>query len=252
MRYDWITPHWPVPPNVRALVTTRQGGVSRPPYDSMNLGLHVGDDEGAVLKNRTRLRTLLPASPLWLEQVHGTAVIDDADFHDPAVPPCGDAVVTGVAGTVCAVMTADCLPVLLCGNHGRVVAAAHAGWRGLCDGILEETVARMRCPADSVLAWLGPAIGPTAYEVGAEVRAAFMARDERAVCAFAAARQPGKWFADLFLLARMRLASAGVERVYGGGVCTYSDAARFYSYRRDGVTGRFASLIWLDAASLSA
>lgn len=254
MPADWLRPDWPAPASVQALVTTRAGGVSGAPYDSLNLGLHVGDDAEAVRRNRARLHAYLPEAPCWLEQVHGVAVADAggaargaaASASPAAEVPCADASLSRRPGAVCAVMTADCLPVLFCDRDGTVVAAAHAGWRGLCAGVLEATLARMAVAPDKVLAWLGPAIGPSAFEVGDEVRSAFIERDAGAVAAFAEGAVPGKWLADLFHLASLRLTAAGVGGVYGGGQCTYSDAARFYSYRRDGVTGRFASLVWLS------
>lgn len=240
-----IVPDWPAPVGVRALVTTRSGGVSLPPYDSLNLGDHVGDAAAAVANNRARLQRLLPSGPRWLEQVHGT-VVANADRGDGLRQ--ADAAVAREAGVVCAIMTADCLPVLFCDDTGAVVAAAHAGWRGLAAGVLEATVARMGVAPSSVLAWLGPAIGPGAFEVGGEVRDAFQRVDPEAGIAFVSTAQPGKWMADIFALARRRLMRAGVVRVYGGGVCTHADPARFYSYRRDGVTGRFASLVWREEA----
>ncbi|MBS0546015.1 MAG: peptidoglycan editing factor PgeF [Proteobacteria bacterium] len=243
MTLPFIRPDWPAPSSVRACVTTRLGGTSLPPYESLNLGAHVGDDEAAVAENRARLRGLVPSAPLWLNQVHGVAV---ADGDDAIGVPTADAVVARRSQHVCAVLTADCLPVLFCDDAGTVVAAAHAGWRGLVAGVLEAAVARMGVPAGAVMAWLGPAIGPRAFEVGAEVRAAFVADDGAAASAFTPGRHEGKWMADLFELARLRLARIGVQRVHGGGICTYADATRFYSYRRDGVTGRFASMIWLE------
>lgn len=243
MRDSMIVPDWPAPPNVRALVTTRNGGVSAAPFDSFNLGGHVGDRIEAVTENRARLRRHLPADPVWLEQVHGTEVVDLDRLPENV---CGDAVLSGRPGVVCAVMTADCLPVLFCDDAGSVVAAAHAGWRGLVAGVLEEAVAAMRLPPERILAWLGPAIGPDAFEVGNEVRDAFLAADPGCGDAFIAGAEPGKWMADLFELARRRLARAGVVRIYGGGVCTWRDASRFFSYRRDGATGRFASMVWLE------
>lgn len=238
---DWIIPDWPAPPNVHALVTTRHGGVSVGPWAAMNLALHVGDDADAVATNRALLRGYLPAEPCWLEQVHGV-VVADADRHH-AQPPRADAVVAREPGRVCAVLTADCLPVLLCADDGTRVAAAHAGWRGLAAGVLETTVAAMAHPGGELLAWLGPAIGPAAFQVGPEVRAAFVAHDAAAADAFAAG-EGDRWYADLYALARVRLRAVGVTRVYGGGWCTVRDAASFYSYRRDGVTGRMASLVW--------
>ena len=243
MSLPLLTPDWPAPPKVRALVTTRGGGVSAPPFEAFNLGSHVGDAPQAVAVNRARLRALLPGEPCWLNQVHGLAV---ADADDARGVPEADAAVARQPGRVCAVLTADCLPVLFCDRAGSVVAAAHAGWRGLAAGVLEATVTRMAVPAQQVIAWLGPAIGPAAFEVGGEVREAFVAQDAATAAAFVPGAR-GKWMADLFRLARLRLARAGVSSVHGGGVCTHADRARFYSYRRDGVTGRFASLIWLAA-----
>lgn len=241
---DFLSPDWPAPARVRALQTGRVGGVSPAPWDSLNLGDHVGDDPVRVLANRARLREVLPAEPCWLQQVHGVAVLDAAA---PAVadgPPVADAAFSRQAGVVCVVMTADCLPVLFCDRAGSVVAAAHAGWRGLCAGVLESTLAAMAVPAAEILAWLGPAIGPTAFEVGPEVRAAFLTADPAATTCFAQASD-GKYLADLYALARRRLAAAGVGAVYGGGECTYRQSESYFSYRRDGQTGRMASLIWL-------
>ncbi len=242
MSADWIRPDWPAPPRVRALVTTRRGGVSQGAWASLNLGTHVGDAPESVRANRAIVREQLPAEPCWLDQVHGTAVAE-ADVPADA-PPRADASVARRPGAVCAVMTADCLPVLLCDRSGSVVAAAHAGWRGLAAGVLEATVAKLQVPPAKLVAWLGPAIGPDAFEVGGEVREAFVAADARAVSAFRPGVREGKWLADIYRLARLRLEAIGVHGVYGGGLCTVSDA-RFYSYRRDGVTGRFASLVWL-------
>jgi hypothetical protein len=238
----WIVPDWPAPAGVRALSTTRAGGVSVAPYDSLNLGTHVGDDPANVAANRAQVRRLVPSEPAWLNQVHGTAVVDAASV---AGVPDADASVSRTPGAVCVVMTADCLPVLLCDRAGTVVGAAHAGWRGLHGGVIEATVTAMQVAPADVIAWLGPAIGPTAFEVGDEVRAAFVATDAIADAAFKPAGQPGKWLADIYLLARQRLAALGVTAVYGGDCCTVSESRRFFSYRRDGVTGRMASLVWL-------
>lgn len=239
---ECIIPDWPAPPAVRALATTRHGGVSTGPYASLNLGGHVGDDPGAVAENRRRLRTLLPAEPVWLQQVHGTRVVDAAA---PAGGiPEADAAFVRTPGIVCAVLTADCLPVLLCDAEGTAVAAAHAGWRGLAAGVLEETVGAMAADPGRLLAWLGPAIGPAAFEVGDEVRAAFTAGDQGAAAAFVPG-PPGKWFADLYALARRRLGRMGVTRVHGGGFCTFGESARFYSFRRERNTGRMATLVWI-------
>jgi YfiH family protein len=264
---DWIVPDWPVPARVCSLITTRLGGVSVAPYASLNLGDHVGDDPRAVAANRRRLVCRLPAPPSWLNQVHGTAVVDAAIAAASTQIPAADAAFTRQAGTVCGVMTADCLPVLLCDRAGTVVAAAHAGWRGLRAGILQRTVAAMGLPGARLFAYLGPAIGPQAFEVGAEVRGAFVEADAEAAGAFR--RSPhgherpaeelpgpsgcgagvpvGGWLADLYLLARQSLRRLGVESIYGGGYCTASQEELFFSYRRDGVTGRMVSLIWLSA-----
>ncbi|MCG9094304.1 peptidoglycan editing factor PgeF [Laribacter hongkongensis] len=238
-----LTAGWPAPARVRTLITTRDGGVSLAPYASLNLGQHVGDDPAAVAENRARLRACLPAEPFWLNQVHGIGV-QEACADAPDVPPDADAGFTRQPGVVCAVMTADCLPMLLTDRSGSVVAAAHAGWRGLCNGIIEATIARMAVPANDILAWLGPAIGPDAFEVGPEVRAAFMAHDPTAASAFAAIPD-GKYLADIYLLARQRLNACGVTEVHGGDACTVTERERYFSYRRDGRTGRMASLIWL-------
>lgn len=243
-----IIPDWPAPANVRALQTTRAGGVSAEPYASLNLGDHVSDDPVAVARNRAILRAHLPSDPVWLKQVHGNIVVD-AD-HAVDVPD-ADASISRTADVICAVMTADCLPLLLCDDDGTVVAAAHAGWRGLAGGVVEATVKAMNVAPERLLVWLGPAIGPQAFEVGIEVREAFLANDPAAEKAFvpltphASRLTHQKWLADIYLLARQRLALLGVERVYGGDLCTYTDAERFYSYRRDQTTGRMASLIWL-------
>lgn len=241
MNPAWIRPDWPAPPNVHAVSTTRAGGVSAGPYASMNLGLHVGDSPDAVLENRARLCAGLPAEPLWLDQVHGVEVRDAGCERGPVR---GDAAVAMRPDAVCGVMTADCLPVLLCDDAGSVVAAAHAGWRGLAAGVLEATVARMEVPPSVLIAWLGPAIGPRAFEVGEEVRRQFVDQEASAGRAFRAGRD-GKWMADLFMLASARLERLGVTRVFGGTLCTYSDPQRFFSYRRDGTTGRMMSVVWI-------
>lgn len=243
MGLNGIRPGWPAPDGVHALVTTRSGGVSEAPYDSFNLGVHVGDDPARVAENRRRLRALLPGEPCWLNQVHGTAVLDADAWSGGLVD--ADGVVGRRPGRVCAVMTADCLPVLLCDVAGTVVGAAHAGWRGLHAGIIEATVAAMDVAPASLMAWLGPAIGPEAFEVGDEVRQAFVDQAPCAAKAFLASPVQGKWMADMYALARLRLAALGVARVHGGEFCTYGDSSRFFSYRRDGATGRMASLIWL-------
>lgn len=238
---DFLIPDWPAPVNVRALQTTRLGGVSEAPWMTLNLGDHVGDAPAHVAENRAILRNRLPAEPLWLRQVHGITAVD-TDFG--AKLPEADAAYARLPGYVCAVMTADCLPVLFCDKAGTVVAAAHAGWRGLLGGVLENTLARMAVPPSEILAWFGPAIGPDCFEVGDEVRAAFVLHHVEAAQAFNVS-SPGKWLADIYLLARQRLHAAGVLSISGGNLCTVSDAQQFFSYRRDGVTGRMASLIWL-------
>jgi len=244
---DWIVPNWPAAANVKAFITTRSGGVSTGPHASFNLGLRADDDPRAVAQNRDLLQRHLPQPPKWLRQIHGTRVVD-ADAIDPAVTdgPQADASVAHNANTVCAIMIADCLPVLLTNRDGSRVAAAHAGWRGLAAGVIANTVNAL-CdagdnPAD-LLAYIGPGIGPTAFEVGVDVYLAFTANDDGAKAAFVACA-PNKWLANLPLLARRALARAGVTQVHGGGLCTYADPARFYSYRRDGITGRMAAFIW--------
>lgn len=250
MTLEVITPDWPAPPNIRALVTTRAGGISTGPYASLNLGDHVGDDPVSVAENRRRLRAHLLAEPVWLQQVHGIRCVDASRVSAGCE---ADAAFTRVPGVVCAVLTADCLPVLLCDAAGTVVAAAHAGWRGLAAGVIESTVAAMGVPPDRLMAWLGPAIGPQHFEVGGEVRDTFITHDPQAARAFAA-KANGKWLCDIYLLARQRLEALGVCRSVGNAAsadfCTARDAARFFSYRRDGATGRMASLIWLDVAGL--
>ena len=240
---DCLVPEWRAPSNVRALQTLRGGGCSSAPWDSFNLGDHVGDDEGCVAANRGRLNRLLPGDPLWLRQVHGIAAVD-ANFCP--ISPEADAAFSRQPGRVCAVMTADCLPVLFCDRAGTVVAAAHAGWRGLVAGVLEATLMRMEVPPGEILAWLGPAIGPQAFEVGDEVRAAFIACDAQAAEAFVP-HGLGKWLADIYQLARQRLRASGVTEISGGNRCTVSEEASFFSYRRSGITGRMASLIWLES-----
>ncbi|MFI7859521.1 peptidoglycan editing factor PgeF [Pseudomonas promysalinigenes] len=235
-----LFPDWPAPASVRACVTTRAGGVSLPPYETFNLGDHVGDDPAAVAANRQRLSGTFDIQPAWLKQVHGLVVAD----ADPAVVSQADASWTDQPGIACAVMTADCLPVLFCDRAGTRVAAAHAGWRGLAGGVLEATLERLALAPEEVLVWLGPAIGPKAFEVGLEVRDAFTAVHPEAARAFVEGQRPGKLMADIYELARIRLAARGVCAVYGGGYCTVNDA-RFFSYRRTPQGGRFASLVWL-------
>lgn len=239
---DLILPDWPAPPNVRALTTTRRGGHGAGPYASFNLATHVGDAASIVAANRKLLDEHVSAPPRWLTQVHGTRCVDVETAADGAE---ADASFARSSRRACAVLTADCLPVLFCDAGGSVVAAAHAGWRGLAAGILESTVAAMRAPATSLLAWLGPAIGPTAFEIGDEVRALFVSDDARAADAFVPHGE-GKWLCDLYALARLRLSRLGIARIHGGGFCTVTERERFFSYRRDGDTGRMATLIWLE------
>jgi len=242
-----LVPDWPAPGRVRAVCTTRVGGVSRKPWDALNLGDHVGDSPEHVAVNRQRLagRLELDAEAFgWLSQVHGTEVVTLPVTGVPAA----DASTTRVPGRVCVILTADCLPVLFCNRAGTQVAAAHAGWRGLCAGVLEKTVSSFGDPGEEILAWLGPAIGPSSFEVGPEVRDEFVARDPASAVAFSVeGARPGHFMADIYQLARQRLQAAGVTAVYGGGDCTLTDSDRFFSYRRDGNTGRMASLIWLEA-----
>jgi polyphenol oxidase len=240
----FLTPDWPAPREVHAAFTLRTGGVSVPPFASLNVARHVGDRGDAVDENRRRLcqQLALPGEPAWLEQVHGKEV---ADLDAAVTGAQADASITRAAGRVCAIQVADCLPVLFAARSGAAVAAAHCGWRGLARGVLEATVAALAVRADELYAWLGPAIGPAAFEVGEEVRAAFVTQDARAAQAFAG-NSRGRWQCDLFRLARQRLAALGVSAVFGGGVCTARDPERFFSYRRDGRCGRMAALIWLD------
>lgn len=242
---------WPAPPGVRGGATRRRGlGASPPPFDTLNLGGHrvAGGDDGAnVQANREALRgaLALPSSPHWLRQVHGTAVFD-ADTGLVDGEPEADAAITRRAGVVLAVLHADCLPVLLCSDDGLVLGAAHAGWRGLAAGVIEATAAAMRVPGERVIAWLGPAAGPAHYEIGEEVRTAFVDPDAGAAEAFIATR-PGHWRVDLYALARRRLAALGVSRVHGGRRCTIGEPDAFFSHRRDARTGRMASLLWREA-----
>lgn len=289
-----ITPEWPAPPGVRGAFTLRTGGVSVAPYDSLNLGVRLGDSPEAVAENRRRVREKLrlPAEPVWLEQVHGVEVVELSAFGvasdtgamqrsgaegaaddvrgagragaaavgapsggsgDAAPgrgdlrdrPPIGDASVARGVGQVCAIRVADCMPVLFAALDGSVVGAAHAGWRGLASGVLEATIGRLGVPASELIAWMGPAIGPKHFEVGEDVRAAFTATDEGAASAFVGNAR-GRWQCDLYALARRRLSSLGVSGIYGGGWCTFADAGRFFSYRRDGQCGRMAALIWIE------
>lgn len=240
-----IVPDWPAPAQVHALMTTRGGGTSSGPYASLNLGARTADDPAAVAANRALLQELLPQPPRWLAQVHGSTVVD-ADLLQ-AVPQ-ADASVARLPGTVCAILVADCLPILLTDRAGTCVGAAHAGWRGLAGGVIANTVARMPAPAAELMAWIGAGIGPDAFEVGDDVYAAYCDHLPERRSAFRALRA-GKWLCNLPALARDELQRCGVTRVYGGDLCTYRDARRFYSYRRDGATGRMAALIWRSNAA---
>ncbi len=249
----WLAADWPAPPGVRALTTLRHGlGGSQAPFDAFNLGARCGDHPEAVLENRRQLATALqlPSAPRWLRQVHGVEVaVEPRPVDCDGDEPVADAAVTTTPGTVLAILSADCLPVVLAARDGSEVAAAHAGWRGLADGVLAATVAAMSTPPAGVLAWLGPCAGSQAYEVGHDVFEAFVAGDAGAAAAFVATR-PGHWTVDLHALARRRLFDAGIsmENIHGGGLCTISDAARFFSHRRDQRSGRMATLAWLEHA----
>jgi len=239
---DWIVPEWPAPKRVCAFITTRSGGVSGGPYASFNLGDPTADEPGAVSENKRRLDALLPNQARWLHQIHGDRVVR-AETASEGVQ--ADASYTRTEDVVCAVKIADCMPVLLCDRAGASVGIAHAGWRGLAQGVVENTIRAMAVDPGSLYAYLGPAIGPGAFEVGNDVLDAFCLVDPAAAEAFHPLR-PGKWLADLFALGRQRLARAGVNEVYGGGMCTVSDPERFFSHRRDRITGRMAALIWRD------
>lgn len=237
---NWPAPHW-----VRALVTTRQGGVSTGPYASLNLGSHCGDEWPMVLQNRQRVTLEVGMEPRWLTQTHGIGVVEMGPLA-PRVEPEADAAFTRQTGVAVAVMTADCLPLLFCHRQEPVVAAVHAGWRGLCSGVIESTVKALNCRPADLLVWLGPAIGPQAFEVGEEVRAAFVAKYTDCAGEFHS-KSSGKWLANLYGLARLQLKQLGVEQVYGGTECTYTDSLRYFSHRRDGgTTGRMASIIWME------
>ncbi|MDD5057871.1 MAG: peptidoglycan editing factor PgeF [Sideroxydans sp.] len=240
---DCFVPEWPAPVNVKSLQTTRHGGVSLPPYDSLNLGMHVGDAPQAVARNRQLLSSLLPSEPVWLEQVHGTTV---ANADEAGCRVVADACIARKRGSVCVVMTADCLPLLLCDDDGTVVAAVHAGWKGLAAGVIEATVKEMGVAPQKLRAWMGPAIGQLAFEVGAEVRDIFVAHQAQAAKAFVAHKDSNKFHADIYLLARQRMNALGIASIEGGDFCTYHQHKHFYSYRHDGVTGRMGTFIWLE------
>ncbi len=245
---DLIFPDWPAPPNVKAFFTTRAGGVSTGVHASLNLGAHVGDVPLHVAENRRRVRELLPAAPVWLNQTHGVNVIFADTVGVSIAPPLeADASVSETKNIVCAVMVADCLPVLFCVDDSSRVGAAHAGWRGLHSGVLERTVNAMGADPAKVLAWMGPAIGANAFEVGGDVFDAYTSASHEDADAFRPiAERPDKYLADIYALARLRLQRAGVTKIFGGNFCTVNEKARFFSYRRDGQTGRMAALIWLE------
>ena len=249
LQSTFIIPNWPAPANVKALQTTRNGGISVAPYNSLNLGEHVKDNPLHVAQNRQLLSQFLPSEPVWLNQVHGVDVIDAANT---SCAPSADASYATRKNVVCVTMTADCLPILLCDQAGTAVASIHAGWRSLCDGVIEATVKQMPVDSSQLMAWLGPAIGPNAFEVGGDVRAQFMAKDAKAELAFKKHgdnQEQDKWLADIYQIATQRLNNLGITQIYGGGQdepwCTYTDKEKFFSFRRDGVTGRMATLIWL-------
>ncbi|HEX5337680.1 MAG TPA: peptidoglycan editing factor PgeF [Gallionella sp.] len=238
-----IIPKWPAPPNVRAFQTTREGGVSASPYDTLNLGDHVEDNPLSVERNRQLLGKLLPGEPVWLEQVHGTTV---ANADHASCKPRADACIARKRGAVCVVMTADCLPVLLCDMAGTVVGAVHAGWKGLAAGVIEATVQEMGVAPQQLMAWMGPAISQKVFEVGGEVRDAFVATQPQASSAFIPGQAQGQWFADIYALARLRMTALGITQISGGEYCTYRQWAKFFSFRRDGKTGRMGTFIWME------
>ncbi len=246
---SWFTPTWASPPGVRAVMTTRAGGFSQPPFDGFNLGDHVGDDALTVARHRQHLAQTLGVTAVYLRQVHGTHVVHLHTSMASHPPPQADAAVSTTPGLACAILVADCLPVLLAHDRGLGVGAAHAGWRGLAGGVIENTVAALcqtiGCDPGSLVAWLGPCIGPRRFEVGEEVREAFCRVHATAATHFRAGPQPGKWLADLVGLARDRLRHSGVTRVSACGACTVEDVSRFFSFRRDGITGRMAALVWI-------
>ena len=237
-----IRPDWQAPSNVRAFTTTRDGGFSHGAWSSLNLGANCGDDPRHLQQNRHALARLLPSEPRWLKQVHGTNAVSWDKAKTTGAE--ADAIFSSQPGQVCAVLTADCLPVLFCNQAGTRIAAAHAGWRGLAAGVLEASVLAMECKPADLIAWLGPAIGPQAFEVGRDVYDTFVELNPENTAAFKPHRD--RWLADLYQLAGHALARVGIHQVFGGGYCTYSEPEKFFSYRRDGVTGRMASLIWIE------
>jgi YfiH family protein len=240
---NWITPNWNAPKQVKAFASTRIGGCSKPPYEGLNLGMHVGDDPILVQRNRELLQqqTQMPTAPVWLSQTHSTVVLEVAQPTNDVLD--ADGVITSSPNVVCSAMTADCLPVLITNTQGTQVAAIHAGWRGLAGGIVENALTHF---SNDVMLWLGPAIGPQAFEVGEDVLQAFLDYDSKAATAFVPGKQQGKWWADMATLTRLRMAKLGIDQVFDSGLCTYQDPQCFYSYRRDGVTGRQATFIWIN------
>ncbi|MBD0787578.1 peptidoglycan editing factor PgeF [Vibrio sp. Y2-5] len=240
---NWITPNWNAPKQVKALASTRIGGCSKSPYEGLNLGMHVGDDPILVQRNRDLLQqqTQMPTAPVWLNQTHSTVVLDVSQPTNDVLD--ADGIITSSPNVVCSAMTADCLPVLITNTSGTQVAAVHAGWRGLAGGIVENALEQF---SNDVMLWLGPAIGPEAFEVGEDVLQAFLDYDSKAGVAFVPGKQQGKWWANMTMLTRLRMAKLGIDQVFDSGLCTYQDPQRFYSYRRDGVTGRQATFIWIN------
>ncbi|MBC7755379.1 MAG: peptidoglycan editing factor PgeF [Bdellovibrio sp.] len=242
---NFITPNWPAPANVKALQTMRAGGISLAPYDSFNLGGHVSDNPIHVAQNRQSLSQFLPSKPVWLNQVHGINVLnlDEIVAAQTDCVPDADASFSTRKNVVSVTITADCLPILLCDTAGTLVASIHAGWRSLCDGVIEATIAKMGADSSQLMAWFGPAIGPNAFEVGAEVREQFIAKDAKAELAFK--KHGDKYLSNIYQIAMQRLNNCGVTQIDGGNFCTYSQTDQFFSFRRDGATGRMATLIWL-------
>lgn len=244
MNEQFIYPDWPAPPNIKALSTTRIGGHSLAPYDEFNLGAHVGDDTDAVQKNRKQLivSQQLPASPYWLNQTHSTHVINSTEWQQDIE---ADAMISTIHNHICTIMTADCLPILLCNTQGDIIAALHAGWRGLAAGILENTINKFGDEPKNLMVWLGPAIGPTQFEVGEDVYKVFTTHSPQAQNAFQQT-DASHYLANIYCLAKQRLNALGVKQIFGGDFCTVTEQQRFFSYRRDGITGRMASMIWIE------
>lgn len=244
--FDIITPNWSAPAKIKAFSTTRNGGVSQAAFASLNLAHHVGDDAELVKKNRELLKTALqlPSEPFWISQVHGVNVVE-IGIEKHSSPITADASYTRQTNAVCVILTADCLPILICDRKATIVAAIHAGWRGLAAGVIEQTIKALNISGDQLLAWLGPAIGPDKYEVGEDVLEKFIAIDSQAEIAFKSSSS-NRWLANMYLLAKQRLISCGITAIYGGDYCTHSDEKRFFSYRRDKLTGRMATGIWLE------